>query len=419
MNKKLILMVVAGLLLVASTPRPARAQDYGIPFIGGAPEDPISPPLLNSTDLGAAPVPSKEIAPGSSDLLTPTVHINPFDPLGSSLESTKLSPYIHDESVSLAPGAIDTLVPDAVFTARNSQLAAVAAAEAPKDFSLSQGSSWQIQPASRTPLPGSTAQRSFPEDNTLAGGTSTGLLSSGSAALYKPGGRLSPITGSTWEPPTDAEAQPASSAWIAGKKVSPTRLRSVVSGSPMAPEDALARQDMQAGISTEPAPAFVRRTTHQPGALTPPDYFASTTGQVGQPGQMGDFQDSTSGSAYAPQTNSTVHSRLLWNRAAGTSAAPSFPDLSTYSFLSPTLTPPLLSGNSLSEVGTNTLEQERRGLTGLNSAQQRLQMRSGSSIDQSELPRDRTRLERDQRNRHSHYKNKILEQMDRQSNADQ
>ena len=55
----------------------------------------LSPALdnnLNGLDSSVAPVPSTEIEPGASNLLTPEEHVLPYDSIGASLEATALSP---------------------------------------------------------------------------------------------------------------------------------------------------------------------------------------------------------------------------------------------------------------------------------------------------------------------------------------
>lgn len=367
MNKCLAAIGMA-VLLLACFGQHAEAQ-YG-PF--STPQDPISSPLVSSTDEGAAPLPSTEIAPGSTDLLAPTTHVSPYDPLDSSLESTVLSPYVYDQANSLAPGAINTGIPDAAFTLRSSQAGVTASSAFPRPGV----SSWKISSTLRHPLSGSAAPSSLPV------------------------GSMAAIAGSTWG--VAAHSQPPSSAWSAGSVAPPeppavATLRAIPLGSPQSTGNG--------AVSSSPAlpnsGAERGQAPSRPGALV---YDNSSVG--GQPGKMGNFQNSTTGSAYAPQASPTPRpSSLLWSRAAEQEDASPFRDMATTSFLSPTLTPPLLSGNSLA---AHTLERERGGLNG---AQNRLQ---ANIFQRSEMPSQRRRAQRMRR-----YRNPILEQMEEQSSGRQ
>lgn len=400
MKKKFVWIAMAALLPLAASPRLCRAQTYGIPLADSG--EPLSGPLLNSTALGTAPVPSTEIAPGSADLLTPTVHVLPFDPIGSSIESTTLTPDTHEESESAAAGAVDTLIPDAALAMRGGRSAS-------PEVRSPLSSLWEIRPTPRGALAGSAAQRLSRQEEVLAN-----LAPTGSAALDQ-AGRLPGIAASTWEPLTPAQAtRAASSAWIPGglpaQRHSPKLSGSELFSSLGTPESALQMERMQR-LPGQPA-GQPETTVHSRGAALSSGYGEAAPSQSNG---IGNFEDSTTGTTSAPPMDQTRRSSLLWSRAASPVDAPAFADLSTQKFLNPTLTPPLLSGNSLSEIGATPLERERRNMTGVNGAQSRLQSRSGNRLEQSELPAMSRRLQRERRNR---YRNPILEQMERQSSAD-
>lgn len=79
----------------------------------------LSPALdsnLNGLDSSVAPVPSTEIEPGASNLLTPEEHVLPYDSIGASIESTALSPSLTRYSAfARVPFQIDGSIRDSTL----------------------------------------------------------------------------------------------------------------------------------------------------------------------------------------------------------------------------------------------------------------------------------------------------------------
>lgn len=77
----------------------------------------LSQPLgsnSNAVESSVAPIPSSEIEPGASSLLTPAEHILPYDAIGASLEATPLSPsVIQYNLLTRVPFQVDNSLQDA------------------------------------------------------------------------------------------------------------------------------------------------------------------------------------------------------------------------------------------------------------------------------------------------------------------